>query len=127
MAKKEFSYRGKSLEDLKNLSVSEFAELLPARQRRTLKRGFTDLQTRLLSKIEKKKTNIKTHCRDMIILPTMNGMTFLVHNGKAFEAVTIEPEMIGHYLGEFILTRKKVAHSSPGVGATVTLRVVMGI
>ena len=41
-----------------------------------------------------------------------------VHNGKEFVIVNITPEMIGHYIGEFALTRKKVAHHAPGIGAT---------
>jgi len=123
MVKRIFSYRGKSLAELNKLSTKELVELLPARQRRTLKRGFTDYQKRLLDKIKKSKEGIykkpvKTHCRDMIILPNMVGMTILVHNGKQFTSVNIQEGMIGHYLGEFSLTRKKVEHSAPGVGAT---------
>jgi len=118
MAKKEFSFRGKSIEDLKALSLKEFAEMLPSRQRRTLKRGFSDKQKKVLEKIKKNKRNIKTHCRDMIIIPEMVGITIGVYSGKEYVSITIMPEMVGHYLGEFALTRKHVSHSSPGVGAT---------
>jgi small subunit ribosomal protein S19 len=118
MVKKEFTFRGKNLDELKKLSVSAFTDLLPSRQKRTLKRGFTDQQKILLNLIRSKKTNIKTHCRDLIILPEMVGITIRVFNGKVFNPVSIEEEMIGHYLGEFIPTRKSVEHSAPGVGAT---------
>ena len=118
MVKKEFTYRGKTLEDLKTLSLNEIAALLPARQRRSLKRGLTDQQTILLKKMRKNKSNIETHCRDAIILPEMVGKTIKVYSGKEFIPVIIIEEMIGHYLGEFILTIKKVAHSAPGIGAT---------
>jgi len=118
MAKKEFTYRGKNLEDLKKLSLDELAELLPARQRRSLKRGLTDQQKILLSKIKKGESNIETHCRDMIIFPEMVGKTIKIHNGKTFVQVIIADEMIGHILGEFSLTRNRVAHSAPGIGAT---------
>ncbi len=118
MAKKEFTFRGKNLDELKKLSVGAFAELLQARQKRTLKRGFTDQQKILLKLIRTNKNNIKTHCRDLIILPEMVAITIRVFNGKTFMPVTIQEEMIGHYLGEFVLTRKSVQHSSPGVGAT---------
>ena len=119
MAKKEFTYRGKTLEDLRKMSLSEFMDLLPARQRRSLKRGFTDQQKILLKRIRAKKGNIKTHCRDMLILPEMVGLTIKVHNGrKEFVIVAITDEMMGHCLGEFALTRKKVEHSAPGIGAT---------
>jgi len=118
MAKKEFIYHGKTLEELKGLSVNELAEILPARQRRKLKRGITEQQKILMKKIKKNKGNIKTHCRDAIILPEMVGKTVKVFSGKEFIPVIIIEEMIGHYLGEFVLTRKRVAHSAPGIGAT---------
>jgi small subunit ribosomal protein S19 len=113
----EFRYRGFKLSELKEMGIKEFSEHIPARQRRTLDRGLTDPQKALLRKLEK-KDNVKTHCRDMIVLPVMVGKTIRVHNGKEFQALRVIEEMVGHYLGEYILTRKKVAHSSPGVGAT---------
>ncbi len=118
MAKKEFTYRGKTVEELKKLSLNELAQLLPSRQRRKIKRGFTDQHKILLKKLRINEKNIETHDRDMIILPEMIGSTIKIYNGKEFMPVMIEPEMIGHYLGEFALTRKKVAHSAPGIGAT---------
>ena len=118
MAKKEFTYRGKKLEELKALSLNELSELLPARQRRSLKRGFTEQQKILLKKIKKNENNIETHCRDMLIMPEMVGKIIKVHNGKEFTTISIMEEMIGHYLGEFSLTRNRVEHSAPGIGAT---------
>ena len=118
MAKKEFTLRGKTIEELKNMSLNELSQLLTARQRRTIKRDFTEQQKILLKKLRANVKNIETHCRDMIILPEMIGKMIKVHQGKEFIPVTIEPDMVGHYLGEFILTRKKVAHSAPGIGAT---------
>ena len=118
MAKKEFNYRGKSMEELMKMSLNEISALFPARQRRSLKRGLTEQQKILLSKIRKNETNIETHCRDMIILPEMAGKTIKVYNGKEFISVIIVDEMIGHCLGEFALTRKRVEHSAPGIGAT---------
>ncbi len=118
MAKKEFTFKGKTAEELKKLSLNELAQLLTSRQRRTLKRGFTEQQKILLNKLRASEKNIETHCRDIIILPEMIGATIKVHQGKVFVPVVIEPDMIGHCLGEFALTRKKVAHSAPGIGAT---------
>jgi len=118
MAKKEFTYMGKTLEELQKMSLDELAKLLPARQRRTLKRGFTEAEKSLLKRIRRKDKNIKTHCRDMLILPEMVGMVIRIHNGKEFFTVTVINEMIGHYLGEFAMTRKRVEHSAPGIGAT---------
>jgi len=113
----EFTYRGKTMAELKELSLNEFAEFLPSRQRRTLLRGLTDQQKRLLQKLEK-KNDIKTHCRDMIIIPALIGKTIRIHTGKEFVRLTLSEETLGHYLGEYALTRKMVSHSSPGVGAT---------
>jgi small subunit ribosomal protein S19 len=118
MTKKEFTFRGKSVDDIKKMTLKEFAELLPARQRRSLKRGLDDLQKDFLQHIKKGKKNLETHARNMIILPEMLDKTIRVHNGKGFSDIIIQPEMLGHYLGEFALTRKKVTHSAPGIGAT---------
>jgi small subunit ribosomal protein S19 len=117
MARKEFSYRGKSLHELEKMSVSELAELLPSNIRRKIKRGFTEQEQTFLKKLNKKGT-AETHARDMIILPTMVGKSVKVHNGKEFTEVVITDEMIGHYLGEFSHTRRNVKHGSAGVGNT---------
>jgi small subunit ribosomal protein S19 len=118
--KKEFVYRGLSLEDLQKLTIEELLPLLTSRMRRTLKRGLTEKQDKLLRDIQKAQPGdpIRTHCRDMIILPNFVGHTINIHNGKEFQRVDIQPDMIGHYLGEFALTRSKVKHTGPGVGAT---------
>jgi small subunit ribosomal protein S19 len=124
---KKFTYRGIGLEELRKLSLDEFAKLLPARQRRTLQRYFSPGQStryrKLLERMKKAKEEgdtkpIRTHLRDMIILPEMVGLKFSVHNGKEFVVIEIVPEMIGHRLGEFSHTRKKVTHGAPGIGAT---------
>jgi len=118
MAKKEFTFRGKTIDELKKLSLNEFSQLVASRQRRKIKRGFTEQQNTLLKKLRLNEKNIETHCRDMIILPEMVGVTIKIYQGKEFVPVIIEPDMVGHYLGEFALTRKRVAHSAPGIGAT---------
>ncbi len=118
MVKKEFTYRGKTLEELQKMSIEEFMKLLPSRERRKIKRGFSEQEKKLLKKIEKGKKNIKTHCRDMIILPNMVGLTLGIHNGKEFVKMDVMPEMIGHRFGELSMTRKRVLHHAPGIGAT---------
>ncbi len=117
MAQKVFMYRGKSVDDLKAMSLVEFAKLVPARQRRSLTRGFTVEQKKMLARMRKGK-NIETHCRAMIIVPEMLEKTIKVYDGRNFVAITIAPDMLGHTLGEFVLTRKQVRHSAPGIGAT---------
>ncbi|MDJ0273732.1 MAG: 30S ribosomal protein S19 [Nitrososphaerota archaeon] len=120
---REFTYRGYTLEQLQQMSMDEFIKLLPSRQRRSLRRGLTEAQKALLAKVRKYRRlginkAIRTHARDMVILPEMVGMTIAVHNGKEFVPVEIVPEMIGHRLGEFAITNKRVVHGRPGVGAT---------
>jgi len=120
----DFMYRGHTLDELQELSLDEVAELLPARQRRTIERGLSVEKEKLLETArdagEEETANdpIRTHLRDMPIVPEFVGLTFAVHNGQSFERVEIEPEMIGHYLGEFQLTRNSVEHGQAGIGAT---------
>lgn len=123
MALKEFFFKGKKLEELQQMDLKDFIKLLNARQRRNAKRGFTEQEKRLLKRISslkkgERKKPVKTHVRDMIILPEMVGLTIHIHNGKEFVPLIVTEYMLGHYLGEFSQTRKKVAHSAPGIGAT---------
>ena len=116
----EFLYRGKKLDELKQLDIREFAKFLNSRARRAVLRQFRSIE-KFLSRIDKKRKagkQVKTHDRDMIIVPAMVGLTIAIHNGKEFLPVQIKTEMLGHKLGEFALTRKKVEHSAPGIGAT---------
>jgi len=120
---KKFTYRGLAIEDLQKLSIDEFAKLMPSKQRRTIKNGFSPRHKKLLEKIRKVKeaggtSTVKTHLRDMIVLPEMVGLKFGIYNGKEFVLVDMVPEMVGHKLGEFAQTRKKVVHGAPGLGAT---------
>ena len=118
--KKQFTYRGKTLEELQALDVREFAKFLKSRARRTLLRQFQDVENflnRARKKIENKKS-IKTHKRYLIIVPKMVGMKISVHRGNSFAPVEIVGEMLGHRLGEFAVTRNKVAHGAAGIGAT---------
>jgi len=118
---KEFSYRGHSLDSVLGMSMDEFINLLPSRQRRSLQRGLTPEQRILLEKMRAAKDSgaqIKTHVRDLVILPEMVGAKIMVHNGKEFVPMEIRAEMIGHYLGEFAITNKPVRHGTPGIGAS---------
>jgi len=121
--KEEFTYRGLNVEELNKLNTDELMALLPARQRRRMKRGLTKDHRRLLSKV-KDRDVVRTHLRDMIVLPEMVGKTIEIYNGKTFNKVDIMPEMIGHYLGEYSQTRGRVSHGSAGVGATRSSRFV---
>jgi len=120
---KELIFKGKNENDLKNMSINDYTLITNSRQRRVLKRGYNTEQKKLLEKIRKFKSglykkNIKTHCRDFIVTPELLGLTIYIYSGKEFVPVNITFEMLGHYLGEFVLTRRKVQHSTPGVGAT---------
>jgi len=121
---KEKSYRGQSLDSLKSLDVRECAKYLSSRSRRSVLRNF-DVIERFIKSCEKKiirKKKIRTHLRDIVIVPKMVGMTIEIHNGRSFTIVAITMEMIGHRLGEFSPTRGMVKHSSAGIGATKSSR-----
>ncbi len=120
ITKKQFTYRGKTIEELKKLDIREFAKLVPSRNRRNILRNFQkieDFVKRSRKKIEKEKP-IKTHSRDLIVVPEMIGWKIMVHNGNKFIPVQIIGEMLGHKLGEFAPTRARIKHSKAGVGAT---------
>ncbi len=120
---KKFDYRGIPISELESMSMEKLFQLFTARQRRSLTRGITDTKRKLIEDIKAAKANenkksIRTHLRDLIILPYMVGVTINVFSGKEFIPITIVPEMIGHYLGEFVITNKRVKHGAPGVGSS---------
>jgi small subunit ribosomal protein S19 len=105
------------------MSTEAMLQLLPSRARRSLNRGVSEEKRKLLEDARavregKAQGEIKTHARDMIVLPSMVGLTLSVHNGREFVPLQIKPEMIGRYLGEFVITNKKVVHGTPGIGAS---------
>jgi small subunit ribosomal protein S19 len=116
MARKEFTHRGRTIEELKSLSFDEFAMLLPSREQRTIRRMNDELKA--LFEKTKKKATVKTHHREMVVFPHMVGKIIKVHNGKEFVEVHMQPEMVGMRLGQLAPTRRSVKHSGPGVGAT---------
>ena len=120
MALKEFTYRGKTTEELKQVDIREFAKLLKANERRSVLRHSEEIQ-KFIARCNKKilmKKQIKTHKRHLIIVPAMVGMKIGIYNGKEFVHIQIVSEMIGHRLGEFAVTRSKVKHGAAGIGAT---------
>ncbi len=120
---KEFLYRGIPKEELEKVPLDRLFQLFNARQRRSLTRGITDGKRKLIGEIKAARAGtlkgpIKTHLRDLIVLPGMVDVTVNVFSGKEFVPVLIKTEMIGHYLGEYVITNKKVSHGAPGVGAS---------
>jgi len=116
--REEFTYRGYSVADLQQMALSELLPLMPARARRKFDRGLSREHEKLLADLRSGDGAIRTHLRDMIIMPEMVGRTIEIHNGKEFQKVEIHPEAVFHYLGEFALTRRRVSHGSAGIGAT---------
>ena len=109
------------MEEVNEMTLEELSKLFTARERRALKRGMPEIHKKLLEKIRSSRGKdklIKTHARDMVILPEMVGAKLGIHSGGEFQMVIVNESMIGHRLGEFALTRKRVKHSSPGLGAT---------
>ncbi|HEY6237828.1 MAG TPA: 30S ribosomal protein S19 [Thermoplasmata archaeon] len=118
--KREFTLRGRTLPELQAMSLEELGKVLTARARRSIRRGFNDDQRRFLDKLRTFPTTkaLRTHCRDVLVLPEHVGHRVAIHNGKEYKEIEVRPEMIGHYFGEFSLTRRFEKHSGPGVGAT---------
>lgn len=124
---KEYRFRGHNLEELQKMSIEEFGRSLTSRERRTLKRGFSEQEKNFLEKVKKHPDKFhKTHLRRMIIFPDMVGRKFGVYIGGAkkegggakWSSLTIKPEMIGKRLGDFAIPVKRVQHSAPGIGAS---------
>ncbi len=121
---REEKYRGQPVAELRKLDVRESAKYMPSRSRRSILRHF-DVVDKFVKRCEAKEARnkkIRTHQRDIIIVPQLVGKRIGIHNGKMFQDVDITAEMIGHRLGEFSPTRKKVAHSAAGIGATKSSR-----
>jgi small subunit ribosomal protein S19 len=116
--KEEFTYHGHKVEDLQQMGISDLIPIMPSRVRRKFIRGLSREEEKLLSEMKSGKERIRTHLRDMVILPEMVGKTIEIYNGKDFISVEIQPEAVFHYFGEFSLTRRRVAHGSAGIGAT---------
>ncbi|EIW58639.1 40S ribosomal protein S15 [Trametes versicolor FP-101664 SS1] len=128
-----FSYRGIELDKLLDLSNEEFVEVVHARARRRFQRGLKRKPMGLIKKLRKAKTEaapnekppvVKTHLRNMIIVPEMIGSVVGIYNGKVFNSVEIKPEMVGHYLAEFSCSYRPVKHGRPGIGATHSSRFI---
>ncbi|MBN2202603.1 MAG: 30S ribosomal protein S19 [Candidatus Aenigmarchaeota archaeon] len=115
---KIFTFKGKTLEEIQKMSLDDFIKLIPSRERRHVKNGLSDKEKKFLEKLKKSDKPVRTHLRDMVIIPQMIDARIMLHSGKDWQLVTIKPEMLGHRLGEFVLTRRRVMHSAPGVGAT---------
>ena len=118
--KKQFTYRGKTIDQLKKFDVREFAKYLSSRQRRTVLRQFQKIEKFISRSKEKIRRNkrVKTHQRDLVIVPEMIGMKIQIYNGKTFIPTEVVEEMLGHKFGEFAPTRTRVKHGKSGVGAT---------
>ncbi len=116
---KDFNYRGKSLEELQAMSMDEFIRLLPSRMRRSLKRGLSQEQRIVLEKLRKDNGKpVRTHARDLVIMPEMLGKRIQCYTGKEFKEITINEKMMGHYLGEYAVSITPVRHGRPGIGAS---------
>src|SRR5437667_11908979 len=107
------------------MSVECFIKLLPSRLRRSLVKGLTNDQRTFMEHVRRarkenggKPSAVKTHCRDMIVIPEMLGLTQQLHSGKEYVAIDLKPEMVGPYIGEFAITHQKVVHATPGLVAS---------
>uniref|UniRef100_A0A670J116 40S ribosomal protein S15 n=1 Tax=Podarcis muralis TaxID=64176 RepID=A0A670J116_PODMU len=115
---RKFTYRGVDLDQLLDMSYEKLMQLYSHSLLKRLRKAKKEVLP-----MEKPEV-VKTHLRDMIILPEMVGSMVGVYKGKTFSQVELKPEMIGHYLGEFSITYKPVKHSRPGIGATHSSRFI---
>ncbi|KAJ5427036.1 hypothetical protein N7501_005053, partial [Penicillium viridicatum] len=130
---RKFSYRGIDLDQLLDLSSEQLRDVVHARARRRFNRGLKRKPMGLIKKLRKAKQEakpnekpdlVKTHLRDMIVVPEMIGSVVGIYSGKEFNQVEIKPEMVGHYLAEFSISYKPVKHGRPGIGATHSSRFI---
>jgi len=116
---KVFKFKGKSLEELQAMSLEELSLLLPSRERRKINRGFSEQEQIFLRNMEAGQKKLKTHCRDMIVLPSMVGKKLSIYSGKEFVDVNIVGEMIGYRFGQLAPSKKIAVHTSVGAKKTV--------
>lgn len=119
--KKEYTFRGNTVKQLQKMSLEEFVGLLSARQRRCFGRGLAEDETKgkiIADARQFPDKVIRTHRRDMLIIPEFVDRTFAIYDGREYRQFTVQPEMIGHYFGEFAATRTPPKHTGVGVGAT---------
>ena len=112
--KRELKFKGKTTEELQTLDVREFAKLLRSRQRRTVLRNFQEHENfvkRVQGKLAKGKKSVKTHRRDLVIVPELIGVRLQIYNGREFIPCDVTIEMLGHKFGEFAPTRVKAKHN----------------
>eukprot|EP00879_Flechtneria_rotunda_P000177 GHRR01000248.1.p1 GENE.GHRR01000248.1~~GHRR01000248.1.p1 ORF type:complete len:155 (+),score=34.78 GHRR01000248.1:31-465(+) len=130
---RKFTFRGVDLDQLLDMNSDELIELFHARARRRFQRGLKRKPLALIKKLRKAKKEatpgekpeaVRTHLRNMIIVPEMIGSVVGVYNGKTFNQVEVKPEMVGHYLAEFSISYKPVKHGRPGIGATHSSRFI---
>ncbi len=116
---KDFNYRGKTVEELQSMSMDEFIRMLPSRMRRSLRRGLSEEQRIVLEKLRKDNGKpVRTHARDLVIMPEMIGKTIQCYTGKEFKEIRISEKMLGHYIGEYAISITTVRHGRPGIGAS---------
>jgi small subunit ribosomal protein S19 len=116
------AFRGMTPSQLTSLTNEQYLKMVNSRERRSIKRNAVNYK-KLAEKVEKFKKNnigkpIRTHVREAVILPSWVGMRFEVHNGKEFKQIVITANMLGHMLGEYSHSTKRVLHSAPGIRAT---------
>jgi len=130
---RKVTYRGLELDQLLDQTPKQLSQTVGSRVRRRLDRGLKRRQHQLLKKLKNAKKKVvppekpepvKTHLRNMPIIPEMVGSIIGVYNGKVFNQVEVKTDMVGHYLAEFSMTYKPVKHGRPGIGATHSSRFI---
>merc|ERR1712080_501258 len=121
---RKYTYRGVDLDQLLDMKNEQLMELFSSAVRRKMNLLKKLRKVKKATAALEKPEVVKTHLRNMIILPEMVGSIVGVYNGKTFNQVEIKPEMIGHFLKEFSICYKPVKHGRPGIGATHSSRFI---
>ncbi len=116
------AFRGRTPSELTGLTNEEYFKMINSKERRSMRRNGMEYK-KLVEKVERhRKENsakpIRTSIREAVILPSWVGMRFDVHNGKEWKQVMVSANMLGHRLGEYSHSTKRVQHSAPGIRAT---------
>lgn len=96
---RKFTYRGVDLDQLLDMQSDNLMELVHARARRRFSRGLKRKPLALIKKLRKAKKEappmekpevVKTHLRNMIVVPEMIGSVIGVYNGKTFNQIEVK-------------------------------------
>lgn len=64
---------------------------------------------------KKNNNNSQTSIRNSLVVPSLSGQVLKVHDGKGYFELTVNKDMLGRTVGEFIFTRAKFSYKKKKV------------